>query len=331
MNNFILCILYVCIFQATKTYAEYKTSSPFLAFKSSEKLHSEIQFIAPNEYNFTDLNKLLNKKHGVLITVGTFRALHSASLSNFDEVYLLDSNKVVNDFNISHLSSIANSPTREEYLNHLFQSDNAAKIIQDAYDKKVSFKKLSDFLNSSIISSDDPRAFSSQFPFSDFYQYRLLDFIMNPDLFKNSFLGSDKLYNHLRALILREKIKVLPGSLTGTKSIKWLAKTLHEKKLVVSVLDISNAEEYIKGNKEQINFLLNLEALPTNDNTKLIKTKSQQMVGSNYSWWSWLYISANLNEFIRSKRQYIEFWFKVPRKTNLRNATSLKASCEFFY
>lgn len=331
MTHFLFLIFSVFFLHTIVTNGTAKNSTAFLAFASTEKLRSEIQFIAPNEYNFTDLNPLLKGSKGVLITVGTFRALHAASLANYDEVYLIDSNKVAIDFNLNHLEAISSSQNREEYLNKLFQSDKASILIQEAYANKISLKKLSKLLQSLSISSEDPRGLSAQFPFSDFYQHRLIDFITNPVLFENSFLGSDNLFNRLHRLIINGKLRVLPGSIAGSKSMKWLAKNLTERQLVVSVLDISNTEEYINGNKEHINFLLNLESLPTSNNTQLIKTRSQQSLGSNYSWWKWSYVSVDLGEYLRHKRLNLEFWHKVPKRIYPEKILSKKTRCEIAY
>lgn len=255
-----------------------------------EELQLGIGYIKPNERQPQLSNSYLRNKKGVLVVVGTFRALHSASIGQFEEAYLLDINESVCQFNSRHLSLFSTPSDRIDYLSTLFGSSEL-KAKFDAFERR---KISSDELRAALTTAAQQLKKGS-FQNEDGYLNQMIEFILDPQVYYNTFLGNDEYFSRLKNLVDNNKIFVVTGSLSGPKVMKWLAKKLRTQNLQISVLDISNSEDYISQRKQ---YLQNLESLPFAYDGVILKTWDGDLGPGVVFGHNWTYSSVRANEFL---------------------------------
>jgi hypothetical protein len=87
-----------------------------------------------------------------------------------------------------------------------------------------------------------------------------------------SYLAHDELYQVVRTMQIENRIIPLVGDLSGPKTLRKVAGYLHESRLEVSVLYVSNVEFYLFGRGRFLPFVDNLKALPVGEDSLLVRS-----------------------------------------------------------
>lgn len=216
-------------------------------------------FIVPNEFNYLSFTPSLRDKQNVLISVGTFRAFQAAAVGNFQYAIFMDYAQEVTLFNHYLAGVIKNSSNRLDFLDQLFEYKNVTTALDNRNESIV--------INSLALNQHSNRN-------SDRNQFlKAMIRIYQDDKTKNeNFLTSDYLFEKLKVMIQEDRIKILNGSLSGKDTMLDLAYVLRQNKLTVSVLDISNALDYIVQYQEFNSFLANVSRLPMSPDASVLFT-----------------------------------------------------------
>jgi hypothetical protein len=84
-----------------------------------------------------------------------------------------------------------------------------------------------------------------------------------------SWLSDPEMYAQVRALFREGRVRIMSGDLTGTASLKSVAKAARMLDVPVLLLYVSNAEEYFKYTRQ---FAANIEALPITEDSVILRT-----------------------------------------------------------
>lgn len=280
---------------------------------SEESNHNPGTYLFPNEFDNYVYRPLISNKTGVLVAVGTLRALFDASLGNFSRVILLDVDSLVTEFNQVNLNLIRDLSKSgltveeqryqylailhhrwipEEFLNQLtrLNGNDPFKIAQllkeiprlpelDCNSLPQEIKESTTHLAQLIARAFGPRdsarpAYSdSQNPF-----YLLSKRDQNSEM---TYWGNDELWTKIQKMIFENRFYPITGDLSGSTTLKNIATELDRVQEQVSVVDISNVLEYLAKHDrleddQSVNrFLANLKALPKEPDSLLLVTSLQ--------------------------------------------------------
>lgn len=307
-------ILYFLLtFPAPLVFAEkYILETP------QEKLINSIGFQSPNELNFYEFKPQYKTMNGAIVSVGTFRALHYASIGNFSEAYLFDHNKLTTEFNKEHLSLISQCTDRYDYFSRLYKNPDVGKAILKLDKGIFSHEKVQ-----KILEAEAKRIPLSTFPNTDGYLYNIARLVGDKKAYRSSFLGNDRYFHRLKIMVHANKFFVVPGSLSGSKVMPWFAKHLREKKQEISVLDISNSMDYIEKSGQEKQFFTNLVRLPFAKNSRIQYTIDGGLPRRKL-FYAWSYREDSPINFVKS---HASFWHPSKNILNAKNTcTSIFAS-----
>ncbi len=216
-------------------------------------------FVVPNEFNYLSFTPSLRDKQNVLISVGTFRAFQAAAVGNFQYAIFLDYAQEVTTFNHYLANVIKNSSNRVDFLDHLFAYKNVTTAL-DNRNESIVINSLA--LNQRSNQNMDRSQFLKA----------MIRIYQDPKTKNENFLTSDYLFEKIKSMIQQDRIKILNGSLSGNDTLSDLADVLRQNKMTVSVLDISNALDYIVQYQEFNSFLANVRRLPMNPDASVLFT-----------------------------------------------------------
>lgn len=297
------------LFHVSMGMASSLRQEHFEEINRSEKPNG-IGFIVPNEEHFYLFNSTLKNKNDVLIGVGTFRFFHDAAMGNFSYAISLDHSKQVIRFNQGLINTLKASQTRHQFLENLFGSSQIglvlkryeAGLLSDAKFKEVIEAQISRYqfenLNNkyrilhffpSEVAPEDLKAFSLS----------ILDFLLNPQKRKSTFLGSDRLFEKLKVLADADRILLVNGSITFGPTIRDLSNILRQFNLKVSALNVSNihSELYIPP-QEIFLYLKNIAQLPFAQDASILVTQStDQKLRARLGIWT--YHSVPVSDYLR--------------------------------
>ena len=221
--------------------------------------------------------------------------MFDAGAGNFEEVYLLDSDRDVNKFNNEQLNLIARSKNRADYISQLFADPRVGAVISMYDSGNRSLKSVQTYLKSVLASvhrRDYPHFFSEPSGFLEV----MADILVTEESYRNSFLGSDAHFNRLQDLVRKRKIYVTPANLAGGRVIDWLGNDLEARGLSVSVLDVSNSLEYIRQDQKLRTYLKNILKLPWTRDAKVLSTDYGGEITKNG--FAWQYLSDHYDSYI---------------------------------
>ena len=89
---------------------------------------------------------------------------------------------------------------------------------------------------------------------------------------EQGYLSSESHYSLVRSRQLENRIIPVVGDLAGQKSMKAIGGFLEEREIVLSLFYVSNVEFYLASNRKFRPFFSNVEALPVNDSSLLLRT-----------------------------------------------------------
>lgn len=249
-------------------------------------------FIVPNEAGYLSYAPHLKNKNGVLISVGTFRAFQAAVMGDFSYIFLLDYAAEVVQFNKQIIDIIKKSSTRSNFLNLLFRSSRVIEKIENG--------------NESLLFHDSNlNQKSNMFKFLK----KIIQYYNDETTYGANFLTSDIYFNKLKNLINADKVILINGSLSGKETISELSLLLKERNLEVSVLDVSNAKDYIIWSKQLSFYYRNLMRIPWANDAQVIwsvPAHANIFVGPN--------IQNNWAYFANPASDYVEFIYRLQNR-----------------
>lgn len=282
-----------------------------------EKLNPASIFIHPNEENFQLFNPFLEGADGVLISVGTFRAFHDASIGLFEFVIFLDITKQVNEFNRQHIEMIEHCSDRYEYLEKLFALNGLRRHILDYENGHIDSAQIKIILEHAIeqIAVANP---GSIYLVDNYLQY-MAKFIGDKEKYRKTFLGSDAAFAQLQKIAKQRRYLIVGGSLSGVKVMPWLARELKNQGKKVSILNISNVFDVIRVSGDEDQFSRNLKALPYTETASILYTVQSASAASA----PWLYLKLPYLEYIRKLESYNGNDSVFYPEFNLRSSVSI--------
>ncbi len=210
-------------------------------------------FIVPNEMGYLSYSSYLKGQKGVLISVGTFRAFQAAATGEFSHVVLFDYASEVVIFNRMLIEYIKQSRDRIHFLDLMFGTNRV-------------YEKLESNNQSLLINELSLNEKSEQKQFLR----KIIELYRDPTTSGANFLTSDVYFQKIKKLASNNKLILVNGSLSGKESLADLSILLKQRQLKVSVLDLSNAKDYIINNKQLVNYYRNLLRLPWAENAQVL-------------------------------------------------------------
>lgn len=186
------------------------------------------------------------------------------------------------DFNLRQIEALKKHPTFEGFLANLagiskleMKSALEAKDLDWAYNSKW---------NSSSLNAQ--------------YVLKLFSFAVEDN--SGSFLSDPRAYKRIRDIALAGRMHAIPASLSGSKTMKALARALKSESEIVSVIDISNVPEYVFKLPFIWSALLsNIESLPLSSDALVVSTTNmiREFPGE-----LWTYLANPVADFLRISR-----------------------------
>lgn len=242
-------------------------------------------FIVPNEFGYLSFVPYLKNQNEVLISVGTFRAFQAASMGEFKYVFLFDYAAEVVQFNKMLLDFIKLSRNRLHFLDLLFGTNRAYEKLENNNDSLL-MNELS------LNEKNNLKKFLR----------KIIQLYKDPTTYGANFLTSDYYFEKVKYLASNNRFVLINGSLSGEESLSDLSSLLKQRNLEVSVLDVSNAKDYIIRSKQLSNYYRNLKRLPWSKDAKVIwsvPAHFEYFVGQN--------IQNNWAYFGNPASDYVEF------------------------
>jgi hypothetical protein len=254
-------------------------------FKEPEGDNATNKFIVPNEFDnylqFNGLTESHSRSQKAVIAVGTIRAFNLAAVLRRDILVSMDYSNGVIEFN-NTLAEMIGTLSRTAFLASILgvepgefdlsTREGVFEAASYALERRTQSPSRNPFVN----------RFMAYLPHNTYGQSFWLGWIYSiknyasSDLRWNATFFSDIAnYEHIQKLILHQKYFSVRGSLSGSTSLKAIGRLLEKGGYKVSELDVSNALEHVakyEGAGGITNFLRNLEALPTDSNTRVLLT-----------------------------------------------------------
>ncbi len=246
-----------------------------------EDLYQMDSYIIPNENYFDAYARILGKRRGAYIGVGTFRIFNSVQYGNFDVVIGIDYQKGSVVFNKFILRCLLESSNRYEFLAMIFGKNFDSRMMRlmvRGKASKASFQKW--LFSEKDLNQQASVIFGNEFgPRATFTYNRLrlgFDTISRktPSAWNHSILGSDNAYAKAKQYAHDGKFIFIMGSLTGKNTMADTARFLRAKGIPVSVLDPSNALDPMDEVNRKV-FMVNIERFTYSDDAIVLFTHSK--------------------------------------------------------
>lgn len=224
------------------------------------KLTAE-HYLISNERRIDLYKPYIQNMGGGYIGVGTDQNLTLAAWTRSEFIWLMDFDPVVVKINKMHIAIIRNCADYECFKNSWLPSNQIKTW--ELFEKELKNEK--DF-------SEYKKAFQLAMNKNYGIHSRLneLDF-MTKNFGFQSFHTDPNDYNHLRQLVLKNRIRALKGDLKRNGTMRLISKIATEMDIPIRIVYTSNAEEYFRFPEE---YRQNILALPTDEKSYHVRTFS---------------------------------------------------------
>lgn len=193
-------------------------------------------YINPNESESHLYYEALKNQTGVILAVGTYRALNSAGMGQFSHAVLFDIDKNVLEFNRLQVDALKASPSAAHFLAYLTNRED--KSLPERFENLLKLFKMNQVMGPDDIDRFMVRNGMLKGEFE--YVERVLETLLS-DRKKRSFLLNTQAYGRLKRMAETGRILILGGDLAGSQVMRQLADRLSEQKLRIGAMDISNS------------------------------------------------------------------------------------------
>jgi hypothetical protein len=235
----------------------------------------------PNEYDAWLIGNELGETPlpGAHITVGSLRAFNGAAWTTGTTV-VVDADGDVTHFNALLANVILLSKNRHELLAYLARVNPGQEEV-DRAQCTTTYEEDRDFVYKSLYRRsceryefpDEVKAFHAQIAKvkdKDIHQM-IGEMLRDGRRWTPTILGSDEVFSRVQSKLREGKIVFINGSLSGSMTMPAVAEALRAAGEEVSVVDLSNLDEYLSEDERQI-LLDNLKNLPGGEKAHIFRT-----------------------------------------------------------
>ena len=186
-----------------------------------------------NEDRYELFQKYVKGVQGGYIGVGSTQNFTFAAWAKSEWIWMMDFTRIVVAANKIHASFIRRATTPEEFRNYwnITNQEKAYTAIEEDYAKDPTYN----FIKSSL---KVVRPFFLK-------RVALMTTLSNKRKYTIWFKDTED-YQHIRSLILNNKVRFLRGDITGPTTVQGIAKAAKDMGVTIRVIYFSNAEEYLK-------------------------------------------------------------------------------------
>lgn len=243
-----------------------------LAGEEEDRITTEIHYVQTNERRHDVWFPYLVDKRGIHVGVAADQNYTLIGVAKSEFVFLMDLDWRVAELHRAYevLIEASEDPQTLHQRFHEDSADASATLIEEALRGKVDESQLRQIVTSWRGARETV--------------YRHLAKVIARDEagVMTSWLSNPEYYAHIRKLYQNDRVRFLVGDLTGPKTLQTIAKAAEGLGLPVTVLYLSNAEEYYDYTSQ---YRANIKALPTNENSIVLRTiYSKEWVHADSLW-----------------------------------------------
>lgn len=243
-----------------------------LAGEEEERITTPLHYVQTNERRHDVWFPYIADKRGIYVGVAADQNYTLIGVAKSEFVFLMDLDWRVTELHRAYEVLIEASEDAKT-LHQRFHEDNAdssAALIEQALQGKVDDAQL--------------RQITMSWRGARETVYRHLAKVIERTEggAATSWLSNPEYYAHIRKLYQSDRVRFLVGDLTGSKTLATIGSAAHGLGLPVTVVYLSNAEEYYDYTTQ---YRQNIDGLPTNENSIVLRTiYSKEWVHADSLW-----------------------------------------------
>ncbi|MFO7562051.1 MAG: hypothetical protein R6X02_05365 [Enhygromyxa sp.] len=243
-----------------------------LAGDEEPRITTPEHYVKTNERRHDVWFPYIEDKRGVYVGVAADQNYTLIAVARSEFVFLMDLDWRITELHRAYEVLIEASET-PELLHSRFLASNEAEslaLIEEALKDKLP----ADQLRQVLMSWKSAR--------ETVYLHLQNVIARKQDGAPTSWLSNPEYYDHIRTLYQSDRVRMLVGDLTGPNTLQTIAKAAEGLELPVTVLYLSNAEEYYDYSSQ---YRTNIRALPIGDESVVLRTiYSKKWVHADALW-----------------------------------------------
>ncbi|HVI01320.1 MAG TPA: hypothetical protein VM869_21530 [Enhygromyxa sp.] len=230
-----------------------------LAGDEEQRINTPEHYVKTNERRHDVWFPYIADKRGIYVGVAADQNYTLMAVAKAEYAFLMDLDWRITELHRAYEVLIEASETPQALFDRFLakNADSSAALIEEALKDQVSAERLKQIVMSWKAARETV--------------YLHLDNVINRDQdgVNTSWLSNPDYYAHVRKLYQSDRIRHLVGDLTGPNTLQTIAKAAEGLGLPVSVLYLSNAEEYYDYTAQ---YRSNIKALPITDSSVVLRT-----------------------------------------------------------
>lgn len=231
----------------------------FNAGPEEERIKTDIHYVQTNERRHDVWFPYLQDKRGIYVGVAADQNYTLIGAAKSEWVFLMDLDWRVTELHRAYEVLIEASEDPQT-LHSRFHEDNAdasVALIEQALASKVDAAQLKQITQSWRGARETV------------YRHLAKVITRTEAGAQTTWLSNPEYYAHIRKLYLNDRVRMLVGDLTGPTTLGTIAKAAEGLGVPVTVVYLSNAEEYYDYTAQ---YRQNIQGLPTNEHSILLRT-----------------------------------------------------------
>jgi hypothetical protein len=243
-----------------------------LAGDEEQRITTPLHYVQTNERRHDVWFPYLADKRGIYVGVAADQNYTLIGVAKSEFVFLMDLDWRVTELHRAYevLIEASEDPKTLHQRFHEDSADASAELIEQGLSGKVDDAQLRQIVSSWRGARETV--------------YRHLAKVIERDEagVMTSWLSNPEYYAHIRKLYQNDRIRFLVGDLTGPTTLTTIAKAAEGLGVPVTVVYLSNAEEYYDYTSQ---YRASIKALPTNENSIVLRTiYSKEWVHADSLW-----------------------------------------------
>jgi hypothetical protein len=243
-----------------------------LAGEEEQRINTPEHYVKTNERRHDVWFPYIADKRGVYVGVAADQNYTLIAVAKSEYVFLMDLDWRITELHRAYEVLIEASETPQALFDRFLakNADESAALIEAALKDQVSAEQLKQIVMSWKAARETV--------------YLHLENVIarKQDGAATSWLSNPDYYAHIRKLYQSDRIRHLVGDLTGPNTLQTIAKAAEGLGLPVTVLYLSNAEEYYDYTAQ---YRANIKALPITDSSVVLRTiYSKKWVHADALW-----------------------------------------------
>lgn len=297
-----LTALVLLLVVAPPTWEELAPNVP--ADPPPEEITRGLHYVRSDEARHALFRDRIENEGGVFLGVGTSQNFLMAAWARASHLIVVDFDQVVVHVHDAHRAFFLTSETPEEYLAlwrpRVKNRREAFEVIDTAYEA-------------------GPRRLDARravLKFGHRVYAGLKDTITQTEKDDtDSFLTNQEQYDHIRSLYQANKVLTIRGDFTAERTLKGISEMLQALEMPVSVLYLSNVEQYIGWNR---GLRRNMAQLPLKDDALVLRTYGwgrHRTADHNYRYY--VQSGAAFKSWIASGKPYVGAFLETEIKSDI--------------